>query len=102
MCLHQAGWSGNIRTACGASIMYDCSMAKLVQIRDVPDEVVSTLRTRAAEEGMTFSSFVRQQLARIAERPTNAQIVDRLAALNRDDKPTVSDIVAEIRKDRDR
>jgi hypothetical protein len=44
-------------------------------IRDVPDEVVETLKERAAAEGKSLSTYVAGELSKIASRPTNAQIV---------------------------
>jgi plasmid stability protein len=45
-------------------------MSKMVQIRDVPDDVHSTLKARAAREGLSLSDFIKRELARTAERPS--------------------------------
>ena len=45
-------------------------MSKMIQIRDVPEEVHSTLKARAAREGMSLSDFIKRELASSAERPT--------------------------------
>jgi plasmid stability protein len=45
-------------------------MSKMVQIRDVPEQVHSTLKARAAREGMSLSDFIKRELERAAERPT--------------------------------
>jgi plasmid stability protein len=45
-------------------------MSKMVQVRDVPDRVHSTLKARAAREGMSLSDFIKRELERVAERPT--------------------------------
>jgi plasmid stability protein len=73
----------------------------LVQIRDVPAATVKALRARAAEEGLSLSAYLRAQLDRLAARPTNAEIVDRLARRDRTGNPTVEETVAEIRRLRD-
>jgi len=70
----------------------------LVQIRDVPEETVSALRARAAEQRLTLTAYLRVQLDRLATRPSNAEIIDRLARRDRAGNPTVADTVAEIRK----
>ena len=75
-------------------------MSKLLQIRDVPEELADELKARAAREGMSLSAYVRSQLARVVERPTNAEIVERLARLDRAGNPSVADVVAQIRKAR--
>jgi plasmid stability protein len=45
-------------------------MSKMIQVRDVPDEVHSILKARAAREGMSLSDFIKKELERAAERPT--------------------------------
>ena len=45
-------------------------MAKMVQIRDVPEHLHRTLKARAAGEGMSLSDFLKRELERSAERPT--------------------------------
>ena len=42
----------------------------MIQVRDVPEEVHSTLKARAAREGMSLSDFIKKDLERAAERPT--------------------------------
>jgi plasmid stability protein len=50
--------------------LYAENMSKMIQVRDVPDEVHRTLKSRAAREGMSLSDFLKKELARAAERPT--------------------------------
>ena len=69
-------------------------------IRDVPDEVAATLKARAAAEGKSLSAYVAAELARIAARPTNAQIVDQLRARDRSTGPSSADIVAAVQAGR--
>jgi len=73
----------------------------LVQVRDVADVTLRALKAQAAERGQTLSAYLRGELDRLAARPTNAQIVERLARRNRHGGPTVADTVAEIRKTRE-
>jgi antitoxin FitA len=73
----------------------------LVQVRDVPDATLKSLRAHAAERGMTLSAYLRIELDRLAARPTNADIVDRLARRDRTGGPSVADTVAEIRRTRE-
>ena len=42
----------------------------MIQIRDVPDHVHSTLKARAAREGMSLSDFIKRELEHSAERPS--------------------------------
>jgi hypothetical protein len=73
----------------------------LVQVRDVPEPILRTLKAQAAERGLTLTAYLRAELARLASRPTNAEIVERLARRNRRGGPTTTDTVAEIRRIRD-
>jgi plasmid stability protein len=50
--------------------LYAENMSKMIQVRDVPDPVHSTLKTRAAREGMSLSDYIKRELERTAERPT--------------------------------
>jgi transposase len=73
----------------------------LVQIRDVSETTVRALKARAAERGLTLTAYLRAELNRLAERPTNAEIVERLARRNRRGGPTAADTVAEVRRIRE-
>ena len=42
----------------------------MVQIRNVPDKVHSTLKARAAREGMSLSDYLKRELEHAAERPS--------------------------------
>jgi antitoxin FitA len=52
-------------------------MSKMIQIRDVPDELHRTLKARAAREGMSLSDFIKAELTRTAERPTMREWLER-------------------------
>jgi plasmid stability protein len=52
-------------------------MSKMVQIRDVPEEVHSILKARAAREGMSLSDFIKRELERTAERPSMREWLER-------------------------
>jgi hypothetical protein len=69
-------------------------------IRDVSDEVAETLKQRAAAAGMSLSAYVASELAKLASRPTNAEIVQRLKTRSRSTGPSTSDIVEAVRNSR--
>jgi hypothetical protein len=73
----------------------------LVQVRDVPEATVRALKALAAERGLTLSAYLRNELDRIAARPTNAEIVERVSRRSRRGGPTVAETVAEIRRTRE-
>lgn len=49
----------------------------MVQIRDVPDDVHSILKARAAREGMSLSDFIKRELEHTAERPSMQEWLER-------------------------
>jgi hypothetical protein len=73
----------------------------LVQVRDVPEEVVAALRVQAADRGLTLAAYLRAELGRLASRPTNADIVERLRRRDRRGGPTTEETVDEIRRIRE-
>ena len=50
--------------------LYAQDMAKMIQVRDVPESLHGTLKSRAVREGMSLSDFIKKELERVAERPT--------------------------------
>jgi|RhiMethySRZTD1v2_1073278.scaffolds.fasta_scaffold1523668_2 antitoxin FitA len=73
----------------------------LVQVRDVPQSTVDSLKQLAAERGLTLAAFLRAELDRLATRPSNAEIVNRLARRERSGGPLINESVAEIRRVRE-
>ena len=69
-------------------------------IREVSEEVAETLKQRAAAQGKSLSAYVGAELAKIAARPTNEEIVARLRARDRSNGPTTDEIVAAVQADR--
>ena len=53
-------------------------MSKMIQLRNVPDALHRKLKARAALEGMSLSEYLVAQIRQIAERPTLAEIRQRL------------------------
>ena len=70
----------------------------LVQVRDVPEATLRALKAQAAERGLPLTAYLRAELDKLAARPTNAEIVERLARRNRRGGPSVAETVAEIRR----
>jgi antitoxin FitA len=73
----------------------------LVQVRDVSETTLTSLKTHAAERGLTLTAYLRAELDRLAARPSNADVVERLARREREGGPTLADTVAEIRRTRE-
>jgi hypothetical protein len=53
-------------------------MGVLVEIRDLPDSALRTLKERYAREGRTLSDYVRHELIALAERPTPEELLSRV------------------------
>jgi plasmid stability protein len=53
-------------------------MSKMVQLRNVPDDLHRSLKVRAAMAGMSLSDYLIAEIREIAERPTLAEFRDRL------------------------
>jgi antitoxin FitA len=70
----------------------------LVQVRDVPESTVNALKARAAERGLTLTAYLRAEFDRLAARPTNAEVIERMARRTRRGGPTVDETVEEIRR----
>ncbi len=54
------------------------NMSKMVQIRNVPDALHRTLKTRAAGAGQTLSDYLLAEMERLAARPTREEMLARL------------------------
>ena len=54
-------------------------MSKMTQIRNVPDDLHRTLKVRAAKAGMTLSGFLLSEIEQVAEKPTLAEMMERLS-----------------------
>jgi hypothetical protein len=71
----------------------------MVQIRNVPDALHRRLKARAAEAGMSLSDYLLAELRRSAERPTPAQLWERIRS-----RPPVEPsvpVVEVVRQERD-
>ena len=53
-------------------------MSKMIQLRNVPDALHRTLKARAAMAGMSLSDYLLAEIKEIAERPTLAELRERL------------------------
>jgi plasmid stability protein len=50
----------------------------MVQIRNVPVELHRRLKARAALEGLSMSDFVLREVTRVLDRPSRAEVIERL------------------------
>lgn len=54
-------------------------MSKMIQVRNVPDDLHRRLKSRAALAGMTLSDYLLAELCRFADRPSPEEMRRRLA-----------------------
>lgn len=71
-----------------------------VQVKDVPDEVHATLRTRAAAAGMSLQEYLLGRLVEDALTPTLDEVLDR-AGGRAGGKATLRSATKAVRRDRD-
>jgi plasmid stability protein len=86
----------DMRTTCDQRF----PMSRVIQIRNVSDEVHRKLRNRAAKEGVTLSELLGREARRLAEQPTLEELRERLLSRPRVKVRTPS--AAIIRQGRDR
>jgi len=53
----------------------------MVQIRNMPDDIHRTLKSRAALAGMSLSDYLLLEVKKVAEMPTMEEMRERLARL---------------------
>ena len=53
-------------------------MSKMIQLRNVPDALHRSLKARAAMAGRSLSDYLLAEIKEIAERPTLAELRERL------------------------
>jgi hypothetical protein len=62
-------------------ILWSCYHApsmKMVQVKSVPDDVHRRLKARAALRGQTLSDYLRQEMERLAARPSPEELLTML------------------------
>lgn len=59
-------------------MQYREGMSKMIQIRNVPDDVHRELKIRAARAGMTLSDFLNAELARLAATRPLVELVGEM------------------------
>ncbi len=81
------------------------TMSRVIQIRDVPDDVHDALADAAATQGLSLTRYVRRELEQLAERAQiasdNAAVIRQTQAKVRGhvDRDTILDALHEGRGD---
>jgi plasmid stability protein len=71
----------------------------MIQVRNVPDSVHRTLKAQAALAGMSLSDFLLAEIRDVAERPTMAEMRERLRRRSRIAGPASA--AEAVRRERD-
>jgi plasmid stability protein len=74
-------------------------MSKIIQLRNVPDALHRTLKAQAAMAGMSFSDYLLSKIRELEDRPTLAELQQRLARRQPVDLPEPAAVT--IRTERD-
>jgi len=74
-------------------------MSKMIQLRNVPDALHRRLKARAATLGMSLSDYLISEIKEVAERPTLAEMRERLH--QREPVTASLDTVRVLRAERD-
>ncbi len=68
-------------------------MSKMIQIRNVPDDLHRTLKVQAAQRGMSLSDYLLTELEQVADKPTMSEWLERV---RQRPKADIGDLAAEI------
>jgi antitoxin FitA len=73
-------------------------MSKMIQIRNVPDDLHRTLKSKAAQRGMTLSDYLLEMAEREATQVSLDEMLERLARKPpRSVGSAVEDVIREAR-----
>ena len=76
-------------------------VAKMLQIRNVPDDMHRRLKARSALAGMSMSDYVLREIRRSLTRPTRDEVFARIAELPPIDlDPPAADVLRDERRRR--
>ena len=75
-------------------------MSKMIQIRNVPDDLHRELKMRAAAAGMSMSDYIKRELSRRSRKLTIKEIGARSEGRRKESTLTTKDIVDIIRETR--
>ena len=82
------GWTGMLSTCQHVVRM------KMIQIRNVPDDLHRALKVRAAREGRTLSDLILSDLPRLADKPSPEDVMTRIRSRAPVGGPPASELIA--------
>jgi len=72
-------------------------MPKMIQVRNVPDDVHRTLKIRAASEGISLSDYIKRDLEELAKQATIEEVFADARARG-ESGITAEEIVSDLRQ----
>lgn len=72
-------------------------MVRMIQIRNVPDDVHRMVKARAARAGMSLSEYLLREVRASAEKPTIEELVERLRHRRPAGGPSSARIIRRLR-----
>ncbi len=66
---------------------------KMIQVRNVPDDLHRALKARAAREGVTMSDLILGELPRLAHKPSAEQLLERIRQRTAVDGPSAPELI---------
>jgi antitoxin FitA len=72
-------------------------MSKMIQVRNVPDDVHRTLKVRAAAEGLSLSDYIKRDLEELAKQATLEDVFASARARG-ESGITAEEIVSDLRQ----
>jgi hypothetical protein len=73
---------------------------KMIQIRNVPDDLHRSLKERAAREGTTLSDLILSDLPRLANKPSPEQVLERIRSRAPVGGPPAAELIRSERGER--
>jgi antitoxin FitA len=73
-------------------------MPKMIQVRNVPDELHLRLKARALQEGMTLSDFIKRELEKVAAKRMTFEEIDARIAARGPSRVTTQETIEAIRE----
>ncbi|HET8815422.1 MAG TPA: hypothetical protein VFM51_10760 [Solirubrobacterales bacterium] len=74
------------------------NMSKMIQIRNVPDDLHRELKMRAAAAGMSMSDYIKRELSRKSRKSTIKEIYERSQGRSAGSTLTTQEVVDTIRE----
>ena len=79
---------------------YHVEHMKMIQIRNVPEDLHRSLKERAAREGTTMSDLILAELPRLANKPSGEQLLARVQSADSGAGAPATELIAAERAER--